>query len=90
MQSVGLLVSTKNEERHLGGSLTGITPSETLGLEKSWVQTQWHAGEIPAGSLLMALTWGVRQQLVSCVCCCVPEKKDEEWHNDNVVFTFTN
>ncbi len=43
--------------------------------EKSWVQTQWCAGEIPAGPLLSGLTWGLCQQLVSQVCCCVPPPK---------------
>ncbi len=43
-------------------------------LKRSWVQTKWRAGEIPAGSLLLGLTWGLRQQLVSRVCCCVPKK----------------
>jgi len=43
-------------------------------LKRSWVQTKWRAGEIPAGSLLLGLTWGLRQQLVSRVCCFVPKK----------------
>ncbi len=34
-------------------------------LKSSWVQTQWRAGEI------LGFTWGLRQQLVSRVCCCV-------------------
>ncbi len=43
-------------------------------LKRSRVQTKWCAGEIPAGPLPLGLTWGLRQQLVSRVCCCVPKK----------------
>jgi hypothetical protein len=32
-------------------------------LKRSWVQTKWRAGEIPAGSLLLGLTWGLRNSL---------------------------
>jgi hypothetical protein len=38
-------------------------------------QTQWCGGEIPTGYLLLGLTWGLHQGLVSRVCCCVPQKK---------------
>jgi len=41
--------------------------------EKVLGSNQVRAGEIPADSLLLGLTWGLCQQLLSRVCCCVPK-----------------
>jgi hypothetical protein len=50
---------------------SGIAHSGMLGPQKrSWVQTQWSAGETPAGPLPMSSTWGsqllVRSGLPLC------------------------
>jgi len=63
----------------------------TLGVQRSWVQTQWRAPEIPASPLPLGLTWALRQQIVSQLRCCVPNKNKKNklvGHDDHYNASF--